>query len=241
MKTIIPKDSQLTFYLNVYQDVALLNECLKQLRQVYPTSRLIIRSDGDDDPAIANVAIKYGGSCYYSQRLMALAKGGQIVHEMLRLFLLQETDYLFKIDPDTCVARKFHALPDVACIFGRKQGCWTGEPVTLDSIQGGCIGVTLDVAKKFYTSNFFLDPALGHCPPPWVIAPPLRRRPIELGLTSIDWTIGWACKEMGIEVLDWAEIKSEWQIPPQNDDLQYAVTHPHKLLPWEDHKRLNHS
>lgn len=220
--------TDLTFYLNVYQDVDLLDGCLNQLRKVYPESRLIMRSDGDPNPAISDMAKKYKGECYYDQGLMSIDKGGQIVHEMLRLFLLQPTAYLFKIDPDTCVARRFNELPDVPCVFGRKQGSWKGEKVKLDSIQGGCLGITVEVAKQFYQSNFFLDPTLAENPPPWVIAEPLRRRPMVLGLTSIDWTVGWACKKMGVKVLNWPEIKSEWLIPPQNDDLRYAVTHPHK-------------
>nr|VFK18901.1 MAG: hypothetical protein BECKLPF1236B_GA0070989_115510 [Candidatus Kentron sp. LPFa] len=59
---------------------------------------------------------------------------------------------------------------------------------------------------------------------------------MELGLTSIDWTVGWACKKMGIDLVDWPEIMSEWQVTPENDDLRYAVTHPHKNLPIQGAK-----
>ena len=224
--TIKPTQADLTFYLNVYHDLDLLPGCLSQLRQVYPQSRLILRSDGDPDSAIAEMAQKYNGECYYGERLMGIEKGGEIVHEMLRLFLIHKTAYLFKIDPDTRIVRPFTALPDHGCVFGTLQH--QGE---LFSIQGGCLGFTLDAAQTFYSSQFFLDPALTKRPPPWVITKDLARRPMQLALTSIDWVVGWACKKMGVELVDWPEIMSEWQVTPENEDLRYAVTHPHKLGP----------
>ncbi len=230
-----PLLTDLTFYLNVYKDVELLDVCLNQLRRVYPDTNVILRTDGDSDPKIAQVANHYNAQCYYGERLMPLEKGGQIVHEMLRLFLKHPTPYLFKIDPDTCIAHPFNSLPNEPCVFGRKQGTWENEPISLPSIQGGCLGITKDVAQRFYDSNFFLDPALAQRPPPWVLNEKLRPRPMVSGLTSIDWTVGWACKQMGIKVLDWPEIKSEWKISPENHDLRYAVTHPHKSA--EDFKK----
>lgn len=214
-----------TFYLNVYQDVSLLPACLSQLRSVYPQSRLILRSDGDPNPEIEILAGKYDSEIHYGERLMVLEKGGEIVHEMLRLFLSHETAYLFKIDPDTRIVRPFLGLPDSCCVFGTIQH--QGE---LHSIQGGCIGFTLDTIHKFYSSEFFLDPELTKYPPPWVITEALLNRP-NLGLTSIDWVLAWACKMMEIELVDWPEIMSEWQVTPNNEDLRYAVTHPHKITP----------
>lgn len=214
-----------TFYLNVHKDVSLLSKCLSQLRSIYPQSRLILRSDGDPNPEIEILAAKYDGEFHYGERLMVLEKGGEIVHEMLRLFLSQETAYLFKIDPDTRIVRPFRDLPDSVCVFGTLQH--QGE---LLSIQGGCIGFTLETVHKFYSSKFFLDPELTKYPPPWVITEALLNRP-NLGLTSIDWVVGWACKMMDVELVDWPEIMSEWKVTPNNEDLRYAVTHPHKLTP----------
>ena len=218
-----PNKEELTFYLNVYQDADELEICLKQLRQVYRNSRLVIRSDGDPDPKIDSIAKAYGGDCHYGERLMGIEKGGLIVHEMLRLFLTDPTPYLLKIDPDTRIFRPFKALPKFSCVFGTAQR--QGE---LFSIQGGCLGMTLEVAKRWYAADFFLDPAFAERPPPWVITPLLRNRPIDLGLTSIDWLVGWACKNLATQLVDWPEILSEWKVTPENEDLRYAVTHPHK-------------
>lgn len=223
---LTPQDTNLTFYVNVYYDLDLLQICLEQLRNVYRHARLILRSDGDPNPEIATVAQKYGAECHYDKHLMGLESGGEIVDKMLQLFLVAPTPYLFKIDPDTQIAHRFNTLPQQECVFGTLQR--QGE---LFSIQGGCIGFTLDAARKFYTSGFFRDPALKECPPPWVITEPLAHRPIQLGLTSIDWTVGWACRKLNVPLVDWPEIMSEWQVVPDNDDLRYAVTHPHKQTP----------
>lgn len=221
-----PNPTDITFYLNVYRDRDLLSDCLTQLRQVYPQSRVIMRSDGDQDPEIAAIARKYDSECDYGERLMVIEKGGEIVQEMLRLFLAKPTAYLFKIDPDTRIVRPFKALPDRLCVFGTLQ-----HHGDFFSIQGGCIGFTLDAAQKLYASNFLLDPEFTKRPPPWSINQYLMRRPMELGLTSIDWVLGWVCKKMEVELVDWPEIMSEWQVTPENEDLRYAVTHPHKLDP----------
>ena len=229
-----PAKTDLSFYLNVYHDVDLLPECLTQFRKVYPQSRLILRADGDPNPAIAEIAQEYNGEYHYGERLFIIDKGGRIVHEMLRIFLANnETRYLFKIDPDTRVVRPFNELPDVPCVFGTVQH--QGE---LFSIQGGCLGMTLDIAQKFYHSEFFLDAALAKRPPPWVLNQKLARRPMQLGLTSIDWAVGWACRMMNIKLIDWPEIMSEWKLTPENDDLRYAVTHPHKPTPPEPETML---
>ena len=53
---IQPDQSELTFYLNAYQDSHLIPDCLIQLKKVYPHSRLIIRADGDPDPQLPEIA-----------------------------------------------------------------------------------------------------------------------------------------------------------------------------------------
>ena len=221
---IDPKQTDLTFYLNTYYDCELLEICLQQLRKVYPKSHIIIRSDGDPDQSIPVIARQYNGKYAYGERLMIIQKGGEIVHEMFRHFLVNPTPYLFKIDPDTRVSRPFKALPDELCVFGTVQ-----HQADLFSIQGGCIGFTLDAVKKLYASNLFMDTELAQCPPPWCINEALLRRPMQLGLTSIDWTLGWVCKKTNIKLVNCPEIMSKWLYTPKNEGLRYAVTHPHKL------------
>ena len=82
-----PAQTDLTFYLNVYYDVDLLLECLTQFRTVYPQSRLILRADGDPNPAIAEIAQEYNGEYHYGERLFIIEKGGQIAVSYTHLTL----------------------------------------------------------------------------------------------------------------------------------------------------------
>ncbi len=223
MNSIVPKEKDLTFFINVYRDVDLLYNCLFQLRKHYPKCPLILRSDGDNNPAIKELSEKYNATFFYRERLIELKFGGAIVHEMLELFLRNSNSrFLFKMDPDTLVHRKFNSLPGNSCIFGMVQ-----EEAGLKSIQGGCIGFTRDIAQDLMQSQYFLDPNFATNPPIWAISKPLKNYAAK-GFTSFDWTIGWACKTNNIKLVNWPEIKSEWKITPKNPDNQYAITHPHK-------------
>lgn len=219
-------DADLTFYLNSRGDADLLDGCLAPLRAAYPRARVIIRADGDDDPAIAAAGARHGAEVIYGEWLFTIAAGGRIVDEMLRLFLRAPTRWLFKIDPDTRVHRRFERLPAVDCIFGTVQ-----QQGGLYSIQGGCVGFTAGSAERLHASGAARDPALAQIPPPWAFNRALRGRPVERGLTSVDWVVGWTARALGIPLVDWPEILSEWQITPDDPDGRYAVTHPHKPAP----------
>ena len=45
-------DDDLTFFALVYKDYDATAACLKDLRQHYPSSHVILRSDGDQDPRL---------------------------------------------------------------------------------------------------------------------------------------------------------------------------------------------
>jgi glycosyltransferase involved in cell wall biosynthesis len=146
---------------------------------------------------------------------------------MIRLFLkYTQSKYLFKIDPDTQIFRKFNKLPDFSSIFGTVQ-----HQKSLFSIQGGCIGFTRDVAEELFSTNYFLRPYFAKSKPIWAITKPLLNRPMLKGMTSFDWVIGWACRELNIRMIDWPEIRSEWKAItlPINAHRMYAVAHPYKL------------
>lgn len=213
----------ITFYLNSHADAHLLADCLGSIRAVYASSPIIIRADGDDDPSIGIVGRRFGAEVIYGPWLFTIERGGQIVDEMLRLFLRAPTTWLFKVDPDTRVHRRFERLPTVDCIFGTVQ-----QQGGLFSIQGGCVGFTVGAARRLHASGAARDPALARVPPPWAFNRALRDRPVERGLISVDWVVGWTARQLGIPLVDWPEILSEWQLQPDLEGDRYAVTHPHK-------------
>jgi len=220
-----PTDHELTFYLNSRDDAHLLDDCLESLRAHYPDVRVIIRSDGDENPAIGVTGRRHRAEVVYGEWLFCLERGGEIVDEMLRLFLLAPTRWLFKIDPDTRIHRRFDRLPATDCIFGTVQ-----QQGGLFSIQGGCVGFTEGSARLLHDSGAARDPNLARVPPPWAFNAALRSRPVERGLTSIDWVVGWTARALGIPLLDWPEILSEWALTPEGSE-GHAITHPHKPAP----------
>ena len=147
------------------------------------------------------------------------------MHEMLRHFLeATNSRYLFKIDPDTRIFKKFKKLPDYSAVFGTVQ-----HQETLFSIQGGCIGFTRDVAEHLCETRYFLHPDFARKCPPWCLNQALLNRPFYKGLTSFDWLIGWACRECNIRMIDWPEIYSQWLPPvPEGVEEKFAIAHPFK-------------
>lgn len=221
-----PAGERITYYVNVFRDVALLDGCLASVRRSQPGAAIIVRSDGDPDPHIAAVAAAHGARFVDDVGRYRLESGGDYVQVMFERFLEAPTDWLFKIDPDTRVHRPFAALPTGCRVFGTVQ-----RQRPLYSIQGGCIGFTREAVEHFVERGTFRDPRLARMPPPYLTSSEHLRAHLERGFIAEDWAIGWACVDTGVELVDWPEILSEWRITPPHADLRYAVTHPHKPMP----------
>jgi len=134
-------DHDLTFFLSVYQDYDATVACLADLRKCYPASRVILRSDGDSDPRFQLLASGHQVVYRDEPRLFEIKNGGALIERMLTIFVERPTRYLFKIDPDTVIHRRFTYLPSRTGVFGTLQ-CQAETP----SVQGGCLGFTQDAA-----------------------------------------------------------------------------------------------
>ncbi|MBI4402734.1 MAG: hypothetical protein HY537_01155 [Deltaproteobacteria bacterium] len=146
---------------------------------------------------------------------------------MLGLFLNNPTKHLIKIDPDTHVRKKFGVLPafDDAIIAGCVQQAGDKEKM-ITSVQGGCIIMTLKAAQVLFASKLLLSPALKAPCYEWVVEKTLRARAFKHGLTSYDWTIGWACKQLKIPIIQHPETQSHWERVNLRAYLGAAVVHP---------------
>ncbi|MEZ4433226.1 MAG: galactosyltransferase-related protein [bacterium] len=153
----------ITFYLNVFRDAGLLDDCLSSIRAAYPDAPVLVRSDGDDDPRIATIADRHRARFVDDINRYGLTHGGDYVQVMFERFLEAPTDWLFKIDPDTRVHRPFRALPDGCRVFGTLQ---RQRPIY--SVQGGCIGFTRAAVEHFVERCTFRDPRLARDPPPYL-------------------------------------------------------------------------
>lgn len=217
-------DQDLTFFALVYHDYDALADCLRDLRKYYPASRVILRSDGDSDPRLALLADRNDVDFRSESRLFAIENGGAIIERMLMLFLERPTGYLFKIDPDTVIHRRFRYLPLRNGVFGTLQ-C---EPDT-PSVQGGCMGFTRDAAEQILKSGLLRDCRL-HQPAKFIDDSPyffrMTDRAGRCGLASFDWIVPWVACELGIPLYAFDEVNSGWRQPPPTPEGRYAVSHP---------------
>jgi hypothetical protein len=218
------RDDHLTFFAMVYKNYDATAECLRDLRRHYPASRVILRSDGDPDPRFPLLARRHNVDFREEGRLFCIENGGAVIERMLALFLEQPTRYLFKIDPDTVIHRRFKYLPVRSGLFGTLQT--TSET---PSIQGGCMGFTRDAAEQILGSELLRDARLRE-PAKFIDDSPyffrMADRANRCGLASFDWIVPWIAGELGIPIYRFDEVNSGWQQPPPNPNLLYAVSHP---------------
>ena len=217
-------DSELTFYLPIYRNHDLADACLSRLRTHFPCARVIIRSDGDHDTRYPGLAARHRAEYRAETRLFPVENGGAAIARMLELFLERPSRLLLKIDPDTVVHRRFAYLPTQSGHFGTVMGTPGNR-----AVQGGCMGLSIDAARNIDQSGLLRHPDLKNPgarrdeSPYWRI---LARRAERCGLSSFDWSLGWAAAELRIPVFEFPEVHCTWKTPVDNSDLRYAITHP---------------
>ncbi|HJP93668.1 MAG TPA: hypothetical protein VJ875_17040 [Pyrinomonadaceae bacterium] len=217
-------DEDLTFFALTYKNYDATAECLVDLRKHYSRSRVILRSDGDPDTRFPILAKQHNADFREGSRLFSIENGGAVIERMLGMFLERPTRYLFKIDPDTIIHRRFRYLPVRSGLFGTLQ-CEQETP----SIQGGCMGFTRDAAEQILQSQMLRDSRLRE-PARFINDSPyfyrMAHRAHRCGLASFDWMVPWIASELGIAMYSFDEVNSGWRQPPPNHEQRYAVTHP---------------
>lgn len=217
-------DDDLTFFALVFQNHDATAECLRDLRSHYPASRVILRSDGDPDPRLPILARRNEVDFRAESRLFTIENGGAVIERMLVLFLEKPTRYLFKIDPDTVIHRRFQYLPVRNGLFGTLQ-----LEHESPSIQGGCLGFSRDAVEQILQSQMLRDRRLKE-PAKFIDDSPyffrMAHRAQRCGLASFDWIVPWVASELGIPIYPFDEVNSGWQQAPPNPEERFAVTHP---------------
>ena len=220
-------DKDVTFFMQISHEGDYAVHSANRLRQLYQGSRIILRSDGKGlfnfDPHIIDVEF------YDEEPLFAVENGGAAIHRMFEIYFSKPPSrYLIKIDPDTLFHRKLSSLPKGTEIFGTIQeldGC--------RSIQGGFIGFPSVAARKIYRSALLLSPELTMPrASDGAFMGIMQRRAVRVGLSSFDWSIGWAAEALGIGLFNFPEVHSTWKDPPTNPNGKFAVTHPDPNRPF---------
>jgi hypothetical protein len=229
MSGLIPGSAaDVCWYIQTFCDVRRLRHTLARVRKLYPDSRVLVVSDGDPDPAIGRACSRYSAEFTLRQRLMTVAHGGAPVQHMLDAFLRATGTVLIKIDPDTDVRRRFSVMPseDDPSIYGTVQSSGPASN-RLTSIQGGCIIIPRRAAVALASSALLTSERLRSPALEWVINEVLVTR-ARNGLTSYDWTLGWACRELGILSKDHPEVFSRYRarLVDLRRHRHQAVAHP---------------
>jgi hypothetical protein len=217
-------DDDLTFFVLTYRNYDATVECLRDLRNHFPKSRVILRSDGDPDSRLETLARANRIDFYAEDRLFGIDNGGASIERMLELFLTKQTRYLFKIDPDTVIHHRFKYLPVHSGVFGTLQTL-----IETPAVQGGCMGFTRDVVEQILQCGMLRDARLKE-PAKFINDSPyflrMSDRAERCGLASFDWIIGWVASELVIPLYAFDEVNSGWKMAPPNPYQRYAVTHP---------------
>jgi hypothetical protein len=204
--------TRICWFIQTSGDRAPLERTLARLRQLYAESQVLVVSDGDPVPAIARACAAHGAAYALGERLFGVEHGGAPVQRMLDRFLTTDADILIKIDPDTDVRWRFTTMPDPseAAVYGTVQSAGTAGERSLVSIQGGCIIVPRRAAEQLASSALLLSDRLEPPAIVWAVSAYSRAR-AAAGLTSYDWTLGWACRELGLPSRDHPEVFSRYR------------------------------
>ncbi len=233
-------DEDITFYVQVYRDYPYAEACLKHLRRHYRRSRVIIISDGDDDPRYEQLAERYLADYIAGEALYPVENGGKMVQRMLDAFLTKPSDYLFKIDTDTRIHRRFRYLPKGRCVFGTLEWETSRGQAKLDfpSVQGGCTGFTLESAREIAESKLLLSSDLLDYGQTYADNPDILYRAEKKGIISTDFVKRYVCRQLGIPLISFNEVYSVYRGDIALTGSGYAITHPHKHT--EDCTYWNH-
>ena len=104
-------DKDITFFMGIYRDYPCAEIALAQIKEHFPEARVILRSDGDPSLQNRELAERHDVEYYEEERLYPVENGAALLIRTFELFLDRPTRYLFKVDTDTAVHRRFQFLP----------------------------------------------------------------------------------------------------------------------------------
>jgi hypothetical protein len=219
-------DADVGWCLHVYNEFEALRWCAGEIRRHYPASRIAVISDGNATD-YGSVAAEFGLSLVRGEHWRPTASGHLYVERLLRTMLAGPETYLFKIDPDTWVRRRFRRLPLFSCLFGTIESISEvyRQEIAPVSLQGGCIGMTRDAAEEILSSGLLSEAnCVANRAQTWA-----RCKDFQVyaqRTVSEDHVLTWAADRLGIPIVGHSEIACRYCTAPTG---AFAVTHPHKV------------
>lgn len=224
-------DTEIAWGMHLNNERHQLAWCAPLLREHYPRSRIVVVTDGDSE-VYEDLAERWKLDLVHGEKLYGCSTSHAFVNRLLANLLRGSETYLFKIDPDTRVWRRFRELPAVTSVFGTLESLSEGMRTEIRvpaNIQGGCVGMTRDAAADILDSQVLNHQSCAvdyaHT---WARTPEAIEYARRGGLLE-DFVFSWGAYQRGIPFVESPEIRSRWKMTPDNSDLRYAVTHPHKI------------
>lgn len=185
----------------------------RRLKELYPDVLLGVLANNCEHPKEIE---EYADLVHTTtEDVFCSGTGGLAAHEILCLGLELPGQILVKIDPDTII----HEVADIhdnrfkyQGVFGKLQQTRNNITINLMSINGGAMGINRNAARLFVDEKILLDDCLITLNPNRIsafIRMKLESRLKGKMLSSHDWTIAWACEQLGV--------------PMNNDELITSV------------------
>src|SRR5438270_793632 len=125
------KQPEPAFIITVRSELpTLLGRCLNSVRKQYPKCTVMVIHDGSFCTKIRDTAKEFKANYVDAAHLKCVERGLLWWSRFCNFGLMTGERYVFKMDPDTLLHRRFQSYPDLD-FFGTKVG-----PI----IQGGIVG-----------------------------------------------------------------------------------------------------
>jgi hypothetical protein len=234
------REEDVAWVIQLFDSRAQLEWCAPMLRKHYPQSRVVLISDGDGE-TYEDIAALYQFQYIRGEHLMRLDTAHLYVERLLTALIEGPERYCFRIDPDTKIWRRLKSLPSFTSIFGTLETVSEGlsdEIAVPANVQGGCIGFTKDAVEQLLSSGFInRHTCVTNWRDTWARCLDMVDT-AQNGRLSDDFIISWAAYQTGIPIVESSEIRSRWRRTITNEDVKYAITHPHKLPVLSNTKKL---
>jgi hypothetical protein len=233
----------ISFYFNIYKNEIYASRLVFQIRNFYPTSEILIISDGQANLFSMNQIRDYHDRIFPNSPPFTLIKGDRLknvgpefTQRNFKCVLNNTTsDLIIKLDPDSYIWRSFNYIP---------EGDWIGDVRFLPApylsrqfnfISGGCFGMRRNVIKEIYNSNLLLGDEY-RTEESFYDRYRMNRKygdPITNELIYREnLVLDDVANRLGVTPVQWDEVYctqhgEQLQNP---DDLKYAVTHPVRYI-----------
>lgn len=216
------------FAFSIYDDRPLVERLIRDLREIYPDSKILCIADGVNPNGFSQYAVDYGVTYTVGEKRLKPANFGGLWLERLLEFALQNStaSHLVRTDGDAKFWRAFRYLPsaDISGALVERHG--------FKFPNGPCVVFRREAIEKILTSQVLQDPFYAESP--WFGYErygEYRHSDETIDLTPMsldDVILGHVVQRLGMSIAPLWDVGIHFRgDPPDNSDLQYAVTHPH--------------